>query len=90
MKPVQNVERMPRFFRYHLEVGLPHIAANITQLLRSLLAKPAEESQQGFGFAARSNPKQPFTISIDLVDQCQVLMPPLPLDLIDTNGFDAR
>jgi hypothetical protein len=51
--------------------------AKIAQARRALLSKPAEES------------RQPFTTVIDLEDEGQVIVPALPLDLIDTNGCNT-
>jgi len=90
VEPVQDVDGMSRLLGNHLQIGFPHIATDKTQHLGPFLAKPAEEPQQGFDLSPRSNPQQPFAMGIDLVDQCQVPVAPLPLDLVDTDGLYTR
>ncbi len=90
VETIQNMDRMPRLLGDYLQVGFPHIATDIAQLFGSFLAKPAKESQQGFDLPLLANPQQSSALRIDLIDQCQVSMAPLPLDFINTDRLDPR
>jgi len=70
VEPVQNMDGLPCFLRYHFQVGLPHVTANIGQFFRPLFSKPAEESQQGLDLPFLANPEQPPAVRINLIDQC--------------------
>src|SRR5512142_426693 len=47
-----------------------------------------EESPQALLGPIQANPEKPPGPGVDLVDQRQVAMPPLPLDLVDTQRLD--
>ncbi len=90
MKPVQDVNGIPSLLGNYLQIRLPHITADKFQQLTPFLAEPAEEPQQRLDRALLPDPQQPLTVAVNLVYQRQILVAPLPGDLINTNGLNAR
>ena len=89
VEAVQNMDRLSGLLGNHLQVRLPHVTADIIQPPGSFLAKPAKETQQGLDLPLLANPQQAPAACIDLIDQRQVLVAPLPLNLVNTNGFNT-
>ena len=90
VEPIQDMNGMAGLFRNHLQVRSPHIATNIVQRVAAVPTEPPEEPQERSDCAFLPDPPQSFARGINLIDQRQVLMPALPLDLIDTNRSYAR
>lgn len=55
-----------------------------------LLAKLAKEAEQGLERSVLAHPQEPLAMSVDLVDNRQVLVPSLPEDLVDADRGHAR
>lgn len=66
-------------------------AADKAQLSESRAAGPRpRELQQDLDASILLNSQEPFAVSVDLRDDCKVSMSPLPKNLVDSNGGDAR
>jgi len=73
----------------HLQIALPHVAANKLQVLGTILAQKPEESEQSFGSSVWSDPEKSLTTFIDLINNSLVFVTSVPLHLIDPNGLNA-
>lgn len=89
MKAIEDVDGLARLLGNHLEVGSPHVTADELNGGSAFPSEPAEEAHQGLDLPLLSNSQEPFAVGIDLVGQGQVLVAPLPLDLVDADGLDA-
>ena len=89
MEAVKDMDGLWSFLRQHLQVGLPHVAANELQLCAALFAELSEESQQSPDGAFFADPQEALASGVDLVDKGQVAVASMPLDLIDTDRFDT-
>jgi len=72
-----------------IEIWTPHIRAYVIEPACSLLGKPAEERLECLFAPFGTNPKKPFTSSINLIHESQVFVALLPRDLIDAYGSDV-
>jgi|LakMenEpi03Aug12_release.lakeMendotaPanAssembly.Ray.scaffolds.fasta_scaffold11791_9 hypothetical protein len=73
----------------HLEIRLPHIAADEADALPHLGGERREESPQSLFRPLLGHPEQPLH-SVDLVDEREIGLAVAPLDLIDADGLYAR
>ena len=89
VEPIQDMNGLAGLFRNDLQVWPPHVTTDILQRLAMLRAEPPEESQERSDGSLLPDPQQSLARGVNLVDQGQVLMPPLPLDLIDADGADT-
>ena len=88
VEAVEHVEGSGRLACDHLQVRLPHVAADEPQLGAALAAKRPEELEQRPGLAVLSHPQQPAHALIDLVDDREELVAPTPQDFIDADRPD--
>src|SRR5712691_4809634 len=88
VEAVEDVERMASFLRDHLQIRLPHVAADEPQDSGPVPPKPAEERQQGFDAALLADPQQALASDIDLIDERQVAVAALPLNFVDPDRLD--
>ena len=88
VKAIENMHSMPCLLGNDFQVGLPHICADVLQLLAQVSSQPPEEPKQGSRPPILTNPQQTLAVVIDLVNQRQVLVPLFPGDFIDPNGSD--
>ncbi len=84
------MDSLPRLFGNHFQVRLPHVAADKLQRFTSILAKPVKEPQQCLDCTLVSNPQQSLAVFINLVDQRQITVAPLPSNFVNTHRFNAR
>ena len=89
VEPIQDMEGLAGLFRNHAQVRLPRVTPDRVQPVAPLGADPAEEPQERPDGSLFSHPQQPRARGVTLVHQGQVLMPPLPWDLIDADGSDT-
>jgi len=90
VEPVQDIQCGPGLLGNHFQIRPPHVRADESQFQAPFPAKPAEETQQGLDRAPLTDPQQAFAVSVDLVDQRQITVTPLPGDLVNPNGLDTR
>ncbi len=90
VEAIQDMNGVAGLFHNDLQVRPPHIATDVLQCLAAFRAEPPEEPQERADGALLPHPQQSFARGVNLVDQRQILMPPLPLDLIDADGADTR
>jgi len=89
MEAIKDVQGIWSLFPDHLEIGHPHIATNIFQLLAALFAKFIKEPQQSFGPALHAAPEKSPGACIQLVDHGQILVPLEHFDLINPDLGNA-
>jgi len=90
VEAVEDVERMASFLRDHLQIRLPHVAADEPEGGGPVPPKPAEERQQGFDAALLADPQQALASAIDLIDERQVPVAALPLNFVDPESPRSR
>ena len=88
VETVQNVDGRLQLLGDHVQVGLPHIATDKTDRLTGLVAEGLEEPPQTLLRPLFGHPQQPLHPLLDLIHQRQVMVPPLPLDLVYADGLD--
>src|SRR3990170_1867828 len=88
VKAVQDVHDLRQLLGNDVQVRLPHVATDKTDGLTRLVVESLEESSQAVLRALSGDPQQSFHPLLDLVDQRQVVMSPLPLDLIHANRLE--
>src|SRR5882672_1149726 len=89
VEAIEDVNRLARLFGDDPQVGPPHVAAEELQRRAAFLAEPTKEAQQRLDLPLFADPEQSLAVFINLVDESQVVVPSLPLDLVDAQGFDA-
>ena len=89
VEAVEDMDSVGGFFGDHLEIGLPHVAADERKSGATLCSEPAKEAQEGFDLAVFAHPEQAFAVFVNLVDHGQVLVAALPLNLVDADGADT-
>ncbi len=57
--------------------------------LATFFSEPSKETEQGLNLAIVPDPKKSLSVLIDLVNQGQVVVSPLPLDLVHADGCDT-
>jgi hypothetical protein len=88
-KPIQDVQRVAGLLGDHVQIRLPHVAADEREGRRPLLPEPAEEAEQRLGAAVLANPQQPLPRRIDLIHEGQEVSAVLPVDLIDADRSNS-
>lgn len=89
VKTIQDVYCRRSLLSNDLEVWLPHIATDKSESARALLPEHTEEAKKTLFSPIWSNPEESLEPFVNLVNQGEVLVPPLPLNLIDANGLNA-
>ena len=72
---VEDVERLAGMATDHLEIGLPHVAADDMKRLGPRLAEPGEEAVERLDRAGLSDPEQAAAAGVNLVHEGEVLVP---------------
>src|SRR5262249_37169702 len=70
------------------QVGLPHVAAEVTDRLAVFIAEDLEEAAQAVLGSIEPDVEQTLGSRIDLINHGQILVPASPLDLIDAKSLD--
>ena len=92
VEAVQHVQRVAHLGGDHLQVGLPHVAANKTQPADHLGSQRRQTPpQRGLG-APAPYPQQPPTMTVDLVDHGQEASRPFapgPVEVVHPDGLNS-
>lgn len=91
MKAIQDMQRVPDVPGDHVEVGLPHVAANKPQALDYVRTEGVQAAAQTGLRAAGAEPQQTPTMPVDLINHGEkvgALLAPAPMDLVHANRFD--
>ncbi len=89
VEAVEDMACLRSFLGHDFQVGFPHIAAYVLQRRAALLAELTEEPQQGLDRASLADPQEALASAVNLVDQSQIVLASVPVDLIDSDRFDA-
>jgi len=89
VEAVQEVKGMRQLLGDHLEVGLPHVRADVADARGAVRAEHAEEAQQGLDGAPGGDVKPAAPTLVDLVDQGGVVVPLALAPLVHADGPDA-
>src|SRR5262249_52420520 len=82
------VNRLGDLLGQDVEVGLPHVTAEVADRLAILVAEDPEEAAQAVLSPIEGDVKQALRAGIDLVNDGPIAVAALPLDLIDADGLD--
>ena len=85
MKAVQDVQCLGAVAFDQLQIGLPHIGAHELDARGDVFADEGEEALKALDGALLTDPQQPRALRVNLIDQCQVLVPASILDLVHAN-----
>jgi len=72
-----------------MKIRLPHVADDEPQDRRSPPTQHPKETQQRFGRAVRTDPQQTLVCLVQLIHHGLVVVPSMPLHLVDADGRDA-
>src|SRR5258708_34785937 len=75
VEAIQDVNRTWRLLFDHLQIGLPHVAANKANVGRAFFSQHAEKPQKRLGRPILANPQQALATLVDLAYQSQELVP---------------
>ena len=92
VEAVQHVQRVTRFGGDHLQVGLPHVAANKAQPADHLGSQRRQTPTQRGLRPTPPHPQQPPTVTINLVNDGQKVSRPhtlAPVDLVQPDGLNS-
>jgi hypothetical protein len=89
VEAVQDVQREAGLLGHHPQIRPPHVAAHEAQGLGARGPEPPEKPEQGLDRPLATDPQQAPVAGVDLVHQGQIVMPSLPLDLVDADRRDA-
>src|SRR6267142_1916307 len=90
VKAIQDVKGLGALFADDAQVGLPHVRADELNLGSQVWSNEGEESLKRFDGPLFADPQQPRHPSVDLVDQCQILVAFGVLDLVHADRPDGR
>src|SRR5215471_13107117 len=88
MKAVEDMQGLGALLADELQIGLPHVRADKSNLRDNFLAHGGEESLKGFDGALLAYPEQAGHADIDLIDQRQLFVAFGVLDFIHADGVD--
>jgi len=89
MESNQHINRMSRLLSNDFQVRFPRIRADVLQPLATLGTTSTKVLQWHPGLTLLPNPQQLFTVAVDLIDEGQVIVAPLPDDFVDPNNPHA-
>jgi len=89
VEAVEHMEGGRNLFGDQVEILSPHVAADEADARTPLSSERGEEAPQALLGQLLGHPEQPLRF-VDLIDEREVGVAAAPLDLIDTDGLDAR
>ena len=84
VEPVEDVDRLPHPLPDHLQVGLPHVAADEAKVSRAG-SELVEELVEARGGTVDADPQEALAVRIDLVHDGEVLVATVPEHLVDAD-----
>src|SRR3974390_2787398 len=92
VKAIQDVQGLAGLLRHHLEIGLPHVTADVTQTAHQRRAQHLQPGPQGGLGSPTSHPQEPPAMAINLIDDRQETVGSLalaPMDFVNANRSNS-
>src|SRR3989454_1384067 len=89
VEAIEDVNRSTGLRGDHVEVGLPHVAADELQGLGAFASKIVEKALEALLGPLKPDPQETLGALVDLVDEGQVVVPETPLDLVNADRHDS-
>src|SRR4030042_968458 len=89
VKTVQYIYRFANLLRHYLQVRLPHVGADKSKRVATILSQPIKETKQGFRRPITTDPEQPLASVIQLIDHGGKLESLLPGNFINSDSGDS-